>query len=75
MEKKVDNENDNEERAAPPVSIIIATPRLAPEFIPSIDGPARGLLKTVCSIKPQAASDAPQRSAVIACGNLDSHTM
>ena len=56
-------------------SITIATPRLAPLFIPNIDGPANGLLKAVCSIRPQTASDAPQSVAVIACGNLDSIMM
>ena len=64
--------NERAESAAPPVSITSATPRLAPELIPKIEGPARGLLNTVCNISPLAASDAPQSMAVIACGNLDS---
>ena len=66
IEKNDDKVNEREEIAAPPVSMTSATPRLAPELIPKIDGPARGLLNTVCSIRPQAASDAPQSIAVIA---------
>lgn len=55
--------------------ITIATPRLAPLFIPNMDGPARGLQNAVCSINPQIASDAPQSNAVTACGKRDSNTM
>ena len=53
-------------------SITIATPKLAPLFIPKMDGPARGLLNAVCNISPHTANDAPQSVAVAACGSLDS---
>lgn len=49
-------------------SITNATPRLAPDDIPNIDGPASGLRKAVCSIKPDTVSDAPAMSAVTVCG-------
>ncbi len=49
----------------PPVaSRTIATPRFAPELIPRIDGPAKGLAKTVCRMSPEVASEAPQNKAV-----------
>ena len=39
----------------PPSNITKATPRLAPVLIPNIEGPASGLLKTVCNINPETA--------------------
>ena len=59
----------------PPASMTSATPRLAPELMPSIDGSASGLLKTVCSISPDTDKAAPQSRAVIHWGKRDSHTM
>ncbi len=56
----------------PPASITNATPRLAPELIPKMEGSARGLLKTVCSISPATASPAPHSNAVMHCGTRDS---
>ena len=38
-------------------------------------GSAKGLLKVVCNISPDAASAIPQRRAVMACGRRDSQTM
>ena len=43
--------------------------------MPSMDGPARGLRKTVWSISPDAARPAPARSAVTACGTRLPSTM
>ena len=43
----------------PPSNITKATPRLAPVLIPNIEGPASGLLKTVCNINPETAKAAP----------------
>ena len=51
-----------------------ATPKFAPELIPKIDGPAKGLLKAVCTSKPAAVNAASQSSAVIVCGMRDSST-
>ena len=48
----------------PKNSITNATPRLAPELMPRIDGPASGFLKAVCNISPQTASAPPQSNAV-----------
>ena len=48
----------------PQSSMTRATPRLAPLLTPKTSGPARGLRKAVCSIRPLAASDAPQSVAV-----------
>ena len=59
----------------PPRSMTMATPRLAPELIPRIEGPANGLLKAVCSINPDPAKAAPHNRAVSACGIRDSQTM
>ena len=59
----------------PAMSMTIATPKEAPLVIPRMEGPARGLRKDVWSISPEAASEAPQRMAVIACGRRDSSTM
>ena len=62
-------------RATPPMlpesKTTQATPRLAPELIPSTDGPARGLRNTVCIRRPLTASPAPAIIAVRDCGNLD----
>ena len=59
----------------PSSSITIPTPSDAPLVIPSIDGPASGLRKVVCNIRPLAASEAPQSSAVTALGSRDSMIM
>ena len=48
-----------------------ATPILAPELMPSTDGPAKGLRKTVCICKPLTESPAPATNAVSACGTRD----
>ena len=58
-----------------PASMTKATPKLAPELIPSMEGSAKGLLNVVCNISPDAASAIPQRRAVMACGRRDSQTM
>ncbi len=51
--------------SVPPKAIMtIATPRLAPDVIPRIDGPASGLSNAVCSIRPETANPAPAKSAV-----------
>ena len=50
----------------PPANITKATPRLAPELIPKMEGPANGLLKAVCSISPETANAAPHSKAVMA---------
>jgi hypothetical protein len=52
--------------------IKIATPKPAPELIPSIYGPASGFLKSVCICNPLTDKAAPQSSAAIALGSLDS---
>lgn len=59
----------------PPSNITKATPRLAPVLIPNIEGPASGLLKTVCNINPETAKAAPHSKAVIPCGIRDSSKM
>ena len=61
--------------APPRANMTSATPRLAPESTPRIEGPASGLLNTVCSISPDTANAAPAKSAVKACGNRDSNTI
>ena len=58
-----------------PASMTKATPKLAPELIPSMEGSAKGLLNVVCNISPDAASAIPQRREVMACGRRDSQTM
>ena len=58
-----------------PASMTKATPKLAPELMPSMEGSAKGLLNVVCNISPDAASAIPQRRAVMACGRRDSQTM
>ncbi len=59
----------------PNASTTIATPSDAPDEMPSIDGPARGLLKQVCSNSPATASDAPATAAVSIIGTRVSVTM
>ena len=56
-------------------SITSATPRPAPLFIPSTSGPARGLLKSVCSMRPATEIAAPAKSATTACGRRVSTTI
>ena len=60
--------------ACPPIpdtNTTSATPRLAPELIPSTEGPANGLRKTVCICNPLTERPAPATKAVSACGSLD----
>jgi hypothetical protein len=45
-----------------------ATPRLAPEETPNVYGPASGLRKSVCMIKPETDKAPPARIAVTAFG-------
>ena len=40
-----------------PASMTKATPKLAPELIPSMEGSAKGLLNVVCNISPDAAKE------------------
>ena len=54
----------------PEPKITIATPKLAPELIPSTNGPANGFLNNVCISKPEIPSPEPTKTAVIALGNL-----
>lgn len=58
-----------------PASMTRATPRLAPELMPKMEGSARGLLKVVCNISPDEANAIPQSKAVTACGRRDSQTI
>ena len=58
-----------------PASMTKATPRLAPELMPKMEGSARGLLKVVCNISPDEANAIPQSKAVTACGRRDSQTI
>ena len=62
-------------RATPPmlpdIKTTRATPSEAPLLIPSTEGPAKGLWKTVCIWRPLMASPAPATMAVIACGSRD----
>ena len=53
----------------------MATPRLAALDIPSTEGPARGLRKTVCISSPATESPAPQAIAVSVCGRRVCITM
>ncbi len=53
-------------------NITIATPKLAPELIPRIYGPASGFLKIVCICTPEIDKPAPTKIAVIAFGILNS---
>ena len=75
MEKKLERVTPAVASVPPQVSITTATPRLAPELIPRMEGPANGLLKAVCSINPEPAKAAPQSKAVRAWGTRASHTM
>ena len=59
----------------PNSSMTKATPRLAPELIPRMEGPASGFLKAVCSMSPHTARAPPHSKAVSACGRRASHTM
>ena len=59
----------------PNARITIATPRLEPVEMPSMEGSARGLLNVVWSSKPDTASAAPESTAVIAIGSRDSKTI
>ena len=53
----------------PPIaSMTSATPRDAPLVMPRMEGPANGFRKTVCSMSPLAANEAPHSKAVTACG-------
>ena len=52
-----------------------ATPRLAPEVIPRISGPAIGFLKIVCICKPLTDNAIPAKTAVSAFGNLKFRTI
>ena len=51
-----------------PIIVSNATPRDAPDETPNVYGPANGLRKRVCMIRPAIESDAPARIAVIAFG-------
>ena len=53
----------------PKNSMTTATHRLAPELIPNIEGPARGLRNEVWRSSPQTDNAPPERNAVRACGN------
>ena len=70
--RKPEKEKVPADTIPPPANMTKATPRLAPELIPKIDGSANGLLNTVCNIRPEAA---PQHQAVTHKGTRDSHTM
>ena len=59
----------------PPANITNATPRLAPELMPRMEGSAKGLLNAVCNIKPDEANAAPQSNAVMHSGKRLSRTM
>ena len=48
----------------PSSNMTSATPSPAPLLMPKMLGPASGLRKAVCSIKPLTASDAPDSMAV-----------
>lgn len=63
------------ENEHPVVRATIATPRLEPEVMPKIEGPASGLASVVCSIRPAAESAAPQNRAVTHCGTRDCITI
>ena len=47
-----------------------ATPKLAPEVMPSTKGPASGFLNNVCTISPEIPRPEPTIIAVNAFGNL-----
>ena len=66
MEKNPDRVIPAVAMLPPPKSMTNATPKLAPELIPKMDGPANGLLNVVCSINPDPANADPQSNAVMA---------
>lgn len=47
-----------------------ATPKLAPELIPSTKGPANGFLKSVCINSPEIPNPDPTKIEVNAFGSL-----
>lgn len=47
-----------------------ATPKLAPDVIPSTKGPANGFLNKVCMSNPEIPNPEPTNIAVKALGNL-----
>ena len=49
----------------PESRIIKATPKLAPELIPSSEGPAKGLRNSVCICNPLMDNPAPAIKAVM----------
>lgn len=51
-------------------NINMATPKLAPELMPSTNGPANGFLNKVCINSPLIDNPDPTIIAVIAFGNL-----
>lgn len=63
-----------ESEMPPPIildpSIKEATPKLAPEEIPSTNGPASGFLNNVCISKPLIDKPEPTKIAVMAFGSL-----
>lgn len=59
----------------PTIMTAKATPRLAPEETPIIDGPANGLSRAVCMSSPAIARAMPETAAVITMGNLSSMTI
>ena len=50
--------------------MVKATPKLAPEVMPSTYGPASGFLNKVCIISPDIPNPEPTIIAVKALGNL-----
>ena len=52
-----------------------ATPRLAPELTPMMEGPASGLANMVCISRPATARDIPASIAVITAGSRRSSIM
>lgn len=64
---------DNPNR--PAQNTTMATASVAPELMPSIDGSARGLRKSVCIIRPHTARVHPAVKAVNASGMRFSSTM
>lgn len=68
-----DTKNGTEKLPKP--SITIATPKLAPELIPSTYGPASGLRKIVCINKPLTDKAMPETIAVKTRGKRISLTI
>ena len=56
-------------------TITSETTSLAPDEIPKMKGPAMGLLKNVCSKKPEIDSAAPRSTTAMARGRRMSTTM